>query len=125
MCPVVPVQLAQGDNAIVSLGYVDSGAFYSLFAGTDGDRLGIDWRAKPSINMAVGTGATLTAHLNRVSLSIGEETWEAVIGFSGDLRIGVNLIGRISIFERFVFCFNDAGRELTMTSVDEHRLRIQ
>ena len=46
-------------------------------------------------------------------MTIGNISFNAVIGFSQKLGVGFNLLGRRSIFERFVIVFDDNKKQIT------------
>ncbi|MBL7065738.1 MAG: hypothetical protein ISS49_16290 [Anaerolineae bacterium] len=60
----------------------------------------------------VGNGQTITIYLHRVGLRIGHAHFAATIGFSDELGIGFNILGRATVFDRILFCFHDAERVL-------------
>jgi hypothetical protein len=63
----------------------------------------------------------ITVYLHRMGFGLGEEHFTATIGFSDELGIGFNLLGRFSIFDRLMFCFNDHEGTLYVSRIEgEH-----
>ena len=55
----------------------------------------------------MGDGSLITVYLHELEVKIGEKSFKATVGFSKQLGIGFNIIGRKDIFERFKVCFNE------------------
>jgi hypothetical protein len=87
--------------------FVDSGASYSIFKAEIGDILGLEVEKGNKILITVGDGSLIVVYLHRLIIQIGDEKFEAEIGFSKQLGIGFNIIGRKDIFERFKVCFDE------------------
>lgn len=49
----------------------------------------------------------IIVYTHRLEIQIGDEEFNAMIGFSRRLGIGFNIIGRKDIFERFKVCFDE------------------
>lgn len=64
-------------------------------------------RKKP---ITVGDGSMIAVYFHRLLVEFSETKFEAEIGFSKQLGIGFNIIGRKDIFERFVICFDEKNR---------------
>ncbi len=87
--------------------FVDSGASYSIFKAEIGDILGLEMEKGNKILITVGDGSLIVVYIHRLIIQIGDEVFEAEIGFSKQLGIGFNIIGRKDIFERFKVCFDE------------------
>ena len=87
--------------------YVDSGATYSIFSYRSADRIGFDYKSGKLIYAQVGDGGFIPTYLNDLDIQLGVEKFTATIGFSEKLGIGFNLLGRVSIFNRFKVCFDE------------------
>jgi hypothetical protein len=111
--PVVPVALFGRSLSAQTEAYVDSGAFASIF------RLGLlaalglrkeDGRVE---TFTVGDGGRLKAYAFRLPVQIGPLRFVARATFSDELRIGFNLLGRQTIFDRFdEIAFNERARQV-------------
>jgi len=93
--------------------YVDSGAFYSIFSSYEADAIGIDYRRGKQNNIVVGDGNTIPVYFHTLPVTIGDISFNAVIGFSQKLGVGFNLLGRRSVFEKFVIVFDDIKKQIT------------
>jgi hypothetical protein len=60
--------------------------------------------------MTVGDGSLITVYFHRIPVRFSETNFEADIGFSRQLGIGFDIIGRRDIFERFVICFDEKNK---------------
>lgn len=67
--------------------------------------------------MTVGDGATILVHVHRLNVQIGPHRFLANIGFSEQLRVGFNLLGREDFFQRFDVTFSDTSSRLTFHPV--------
>ena len=93
--------------------YVDSGAFYSIFSSYEADAIGIDFKKGKLNNIIVGDGNTIPVYFHTLPITIGNISFNAVIGFSQKLGVGFNLLGRRSVFEKFVIVFDDVKKQIT------------
>lgn len=87
--------------------FVDSGASYSIFKAEIGDILGLEMEKGNKLLITVGDGSLIVVYIHRLIIQIGDEEFEAEIGFSKQLGIGFNILGRKDIFERFKVCFDE------------------
>jgi len=110
--PIIPVTIMKGDNIARIYSYVDSGATYSVFGADDAEKLGIDMEMGEPRYLMTGDGGSILIYLHDIKLEIGAWTFNAVVGFSDHLGIGFDILGRKSVFERLVFCFDDRREEL-------------
>lgn len=93
--------------------YVDSGATYTVFHERVAERIGLNFRAGKLIYVEVGDGSLITVFLHELEIQLGNEIFEATVGFSDKLGIGFNLLGRKSIFDRFRVCFDEKHKIVT------------
>jgi len=106
--PIIPIKLKSVDGEwVIFDAYVDSGASYSVFTEEIGEILGIDVEKGNKIHITVGDGSFITVYLHNVDVKIGNEEFNATIGFSKHLGIGFNILGRKDFFERFKVCFDE------------------
>jgi hypothetical protein len=112
-CPIVPIQLQGPQGWITFDAYVDSGAFYSIFSTQDAQLMGLDYRAGRRSSITVGDGNTIPVYFHTLPMMVGNISFNAVIGFSQKLGVGFNLLGRRSIFEKFVIVFDDVKKQIT------------
>ena len=106
--PIIPIKLKSvGGEWITFDAFVDSGASYSIFTAEIGEILGLNVEDGRKIYVTVGDGSLITVYLHEIDVKIGKKTFKATVGFSKQLGIGFNIIGRKDIFERFKVCFNE------------------
>ncbi len=113
--PIIPIRLRSKNDWITFDAYVDSGATYSIFKAEIAEILGIELDSGEKLLVTVGDGSLITIYLHKVEIEIGGETFSATIGFSKQLGIGFNILGRKDIFEKFVVCFNDKEKYLELS----------
>jgi hypothetical protein len=66
--------------------------------------------------MTVGDGKSIPVYFHTLPIIIGNVSFNAIIGFSEKLGVGFNLLGRRSVFEKFVVVFDDIKRQITFIS---------
>ena len=113
--PLVPLQLKGKNGWHWVWAFVDSGATYSIFHSDVASRLGIDIDSGKKMSATVGDGKTIDIYLQKLSVNLQEKVFPATIGFSKDLKIGFNLLGREDVFRVFRVCLSDRYHELTFT----------
>lgn len=105
--PIISLKLRGRQEWIESTAYVDSGASYSRFHAEIAEILGLTLENGELREMSVGDGNMLKVYLHEIEILIAEREVKASIGFSKGIGIGFNIIGRKSIFEKFLVCFNE------------------
>jgi hypothetical protein len=108
-CPIITIRVS--DFEIDA--YVDSGAFYSIFSPNEAEVIGIDYKQGKQGGAIVGDGNIIPVYFHILPISIGHISFKAKIGFSPKLGIGVNLLGRKDIFDRFLVTFDDIKKVIT------------
>jgi len=102
----VPIRFRLGNNNWVEFkAYADSGAGYSVFHESVIEILGLELEAGHKEYVTVGDGSLIPVYMHRIIVQLALEEFDAMIGFSKQLGIGFNIIGRRDIFERFKVCF--------------------
>lgn len=104
--PIVPIELYSREW-IKFNGYVDSGAGYCVFHARIAEMLGLKSDEGEKIYVMVGDGSQITVYLHKINIRLAGEEFEARIGFSRQLGIGFNIIGRLDVFDRFKICFDE------------------
>lgn len=113
--PIVPIKMLGKEGWMAMEAYVDSGASFSIFGSDRADLLGVDYKRGTTVHLVVGDGDSLEVFLHKVSVEFAGTEFVAEIGFSQQLGIGFNLLGRKSFFDRFRICFDDRHRRLDVT----------
>jgi len=108
--PMVSVGLKLGDVWRPVEFYVDSGAAYTILRSKVADDVGFHWQSGRRILAQVGDGGLIPVHLHELPMQIGAKRFKAIVGFSAKLGVPFNLLGRLSVFERFKICFVEKRR---------------
>jgi hypothetical protein len=90
--------------------YVDSGADINLFPRADCKLLGFNLKKGEAFEIGGVTGHTLKAYLHRLNFRIGNEEFEADVGFANSDKIP-RLLGRKDILDYFTICLNGKQKE--------------
>ena len=114
--PILRVRLTVGERSVYADAYVDSGDSFSIFAGEVAEELDINLYDGQLVYVMVGSGAEIPVYLFRLILGIGREELSATIGFSEELGVGFNLLGRKDVFDQLEFCFRDGEKKLLVIS---------
>ncbi len=101
--------------------YVDSGASVSIFSAEVADRLGVRLKDGKLSTLTIGDGGSMEIHVHRLNVQLGPYRLLANIGFSEQLGIGFNLLGREDFFKRFDVTFSDSKQHLTFQPVEEKK----
>lgn len=114
--PIIPLQLFGKNGWLALEAYIDSGATYSIFNADRADILGIDYQKKgKKIYLTVGDGGLIEIYLCPIRVKVENDQWNMPIGFSKQLGVGFNLMGRRGFFDRFRVCFNDKDKFVDLT----------
>ena len=113
--PIIPIKLKGRDRRIVFDAYVDSGASYSVFKPEIAEILGIEMDRGEKILVKVGDGSLITVYLHKVEIDLADKVFSATIGFSKQLGIGFNILGRKDIFDNFVVSFHEKEKYVEFT----------
>ncbi len=98
--PIVSLQIWTGGRWIECDAYIDSGATYSIFHTDMAAILGITYRTGRKIMIRVGDGKLILVYLHKLPVQFAGHKFNAVIGFSENLGVGFNLLGRVDFFDR-------------------------
>jgi len=109
--PMIPIEV-KSSEWIEFYAYVDSGASYSVFHSDIAEILSLKYEEGEKTYITVGDGSLITVFKHQVQVRLDGQEFMASIGFSKNLGIGFNILGRESFFDRFVFCFNDKNKVL-------------
>ena len=102
-CPIIPLHI----RGVRLDAYVDSGAFGSIFSAEAASALGINISKGKSAIVLVGNGSHISVFYHKLMIKIGPIAMRATIGFSEELDVDMNLLGRKDIFDRFRIIFDD------------------
>lgn len=95
--------------------YIDSGASFSIFSVDRAEILGLDYTKGKRVFLTVGDGSLIEVYLHRLRVELANKVFFAQIGFSKQLGVGFNLLGRKNFFDRFRICFDDLHKLVELT----------
>ncbi len=108
--PIVPVSLKTSTSSwFTTNALLDSGATISLFDGAVARILGISIGKGKRIR-PVGIGGAIRAYTHTLTLKIGDAEFEGEVAFSYGRGIPINLLGRTSVFKRFLVTFDERNQ---------------
>jgi len=113
--PIITLGLKYNEKWYPVDAYVDSGAIYSIFRQSVGERIGLEIDKGRLIYSQVGDGGFIPVFLHELDIQLGPKIFQATIGFSEKLGIGFNILGRTGVFDRFIICFDDMKNYVTFT----------
>ena len=108
--PIIKIQLKGPSGVLITEAYVDSGASISIFSIGIASDLGIDYKKGKTRHTMVGDGNFMAFYVFTLPVKLGPFSFRAKIGFSPNLKAGINLIGQKDFFDRFVVTFNKRKR---------------
>ena len=109
--PIIPLEL-KGKEWLELRAYVDSGASHSILHSDIASILGRDYTKGEKNNMITGDGTRILVYTHDISVRFADRKFTAKIGFSDQLGIGFEILGREDFFDRFIICFDDRERVL-------------
>ncbi|MBI2039915.1 hypothetical protein HYT18_02485 [Candidatus Microgenomates bacterium] len=105
--PIVPLEIQTENREWIEFhAYIDSGAGYSVFHSDHAELLGLKLENGRRVYFTVGDGSQIPAYVHKVSVKFAGKKFEAQIAFSSSLGVGTNLLGLVSFFDEFSFCFH-------------------
>jgi len=114
--PIIPILLKGKKGWLPADALLDSGAIVSLFQGDIARELGLKVTAGKRIYPR-GIGGHICAHVHRVALKIGEEEFKADVAFSDELPLGINILGRKDVFDRFTVKFDEKDKKAILEKI--------
>lgn len=109
--PIVPVTLIINGKRVNTSAIVDSGASISIFSGSIGRLAGLDIESGEK-RVFQGASAKLAGYIHSIKIIIAGKEIECKIAFSDELSTSFNLIGRETVFDKFLITFNEKNRTL-------------
>lgn len=111
-CPIIEVELQNKNRRVRTPAYLDTGATYSVFHSDFCEELGIEMLTGKRVDIAVGDGGFIPVYVHNLTIVIGKLKFAGKIGFSDRLGIGINILGRESVLDDYLICFNGIKREI-------------
>ena len=110
--PIVMLSLRTSGRSIRSIAYLDTGATYSVFHADFCLRLGLRLDAGEPIDLKVGDGTLIPVYMHDLELHLENIHIMARIGFSERLGTGINILGRDTILDEYLVCFDGVNRRI-------------
>ena len=114
LAPLIPLYMFHNGSSVLEYAYVDSGTWFSIFRDTVANDLGVDIYAGRQTTVTGVGGTPVTVYLHLLGIRIADWHWTAEVGFTTQLGLSFNLLGRHTVFDHIEFCFNDRTHELTL-----------
>ncbi|MBI2652264.1 hypothetical protein HYX00_02255 [Candidatus Woesearchaeota archaeon] len=114
--PIIPVTIIKNNKRVNTSAIVDSGASISIFSSSIGKLVGLDIESGEN-RIFQGASAKLAGYIHNVGMIIAEKEIECRVAFSDELNTSFNLIGRETIFDKFLITFNEKHKELKIKSI--------
>jgi len=96
--------------------YVYSGSEYSILRAKIADIVGFNYRTGNRISLQVGDGSLIQVYLHELEVQLGREKFTCPIGFSQQLGVDFNVLGKRGVFDRFKICFQQDPGLITFES---------
>jgi hypothetical protein len=103
--------------------YVDSGAEYTVIEAaialrapsfrSIAENIGFDYRQGKRVFLRVGDGSLIPVYLHQLPVQLGSVQFPCWVGFSQQLNVNVNVLGKADIFDQFKVCFSQSQNLLT------------
>lgn len=114
--PVVPIKIQYRNRSVIYEVLVDSGADVCMFDAEVGDVLGIPLFDGSSGEVSGITGVTKPYYVHFVTISIGDQSFEAEAGFLSNVsRFGYGVVGQRGFFDQFIVSFDFLKEEISLT----------
>ena len=110
--PLVTTKLSINDKSVTTLAYVDTGATYSVYNSDFCERLGLELLKGERMDITVVDGGIIPVYLHEIRIQIEDLEFQAKIGFSDRLGTGINILGRETVLDEFVVCFDGKNKEI-------------
>ncbi len=112
LCPIVSVELSNKGKKIYTQAYLDTGATYSVFNADFADRLGLRLEDGKRVRFVIGDGGSIPVYLHEVGVGVDDLSFQGTVGFSSKLGTGINILGRVTVMDRFMICFDGRNRKV-------------
>ncbi len=114
--PIIPVTISWKDKSINTSAIIDSGASISIFSASIGRIIGLDIEAGEK-RAFQGASAKLVGYIHEVKMAIAGKEIMCKAAFSDELSTSFNLLGRETVFDKFIIAFNEKQREIRIDSI--------
>jgi predicted aspartyl protease len=116
--PVIPLGIKFPNQWVPLDVYVDSGAEYTVIEAGIAESVGFDYRRGERIYLRVGNGSLIQVYLHHLEVQLGSVQLKCRVGFSDQLKVNYNVLGKADIFEYFKICFSQKQRLITFETIE-------
>ena len=116
--PVIPLGIKFPLRWVPLDVYVDSGAEYTVIEAGIAESVGFDYRQGNRIYLRVGDGSLISVYLHYLEVQLGSVQLRCRVGFSQQLKVNYNVLGKADIFEDFRVCFSQKQRLITFETLE-------
>lgn len=116
--PIVTTKLSVNNKSITTLAYLDTGATYSVYNHDFCERLGLELLEDKRIDITVGDGGIIPVYIHDLTVQIEDLIFKAKIGFSDRLGTGINILGRETVLDKNLVCFDGIKKEIIWKNKD-------
>jgi len=114
--PIVEFVIEKNNNKIKTDAIVDSGASISIFKSEIAKAIGINLKDGEK-RIFQGASSKLVGYIHEIKMTINNFSFKCKIAFSDDLQTSFNLLGRESVFDKFLIIFNERDKELELKEI--------
>ena len=111
--PIIPITIINNGKRVNTSAIVDSGASISIFSSSIGRLIGLDIESGEK-RVFQGASAKLAGYIHTVKMAVAGKEINCKVAFSDELSTSFNLIGRETVFDKFLITFNEKSRELSI-----------
>jgi predicted aspartyl protease len=111
--PIIPIGIKFPNFWYPIEVYVDSGAEYTVIEAEIAENIGFDYRQGKRVYLRVGDGSLIPVYLHQLPVQLGGVQFSGRVGFSKQLNVNVNVLGKADIFDQFKVCFAQSQNLLT------------
>ena len=111
-CPIIEVEITNKNKKIRTMAYADTGATYSVFHSDFCEELGLLLRSGNRVDITVGDGGIIPVYIHKLLVKIESLKIIGNIGFSDRLGTGINILGRETILDEYMVCFDGKNKEI-------------
>lgn len=116
--PVIPIGIKFPNRWLPLEVYVDSGAEYTVIEAGIAQSIGFDYRQGNRVYLQVGSGSLISVYLNYLEVQLGSVQLTCRVGFSEQLKVNYNVLGKADIFDYFKICFSQNQRLITFETIE-------
>jgi predicted aspartyl protease len=114
--PIIELILEYKGQKIKTDAIVDSGASINIFKSDIAKAIGIDFKHGER-RVFQAASAKLIGYVHLITITIGSHKINCKVAFSDDLQTSFNLLGRETIFDKFLIIFDEKKKKIIFNPV--------